>query len=65
MRSTAKRETATDYTPSEDDHVTTQGVKGEAGAMGYFGLTYLEAQHRPCRTELRPIEPLTSPHAWL
>ena len=32
----------TDYGRSEDDNVTIQGVKGEAGAMGYFGLTYLE-----------------------
>lgn len=32
----------TDYGRSEDDNVTIQRVKGEAGAMGYFGLTYLE-----------------------
>jgi phosphate transport system substrate-binding protein len=30
----------TDYTPSEDDNVTVQGVKGEKGALGYFGLSY-------------------------
>jgi phosphate binding protein len=32
----------TDYSPSEDDNVTIQGVKGDKGAMGYFGLSYAE-----------------------
>ena len=32
----------TDYSPSEDDNVTIQGVSGELGAVGYFGLSYLE-----------------------
>ncbi|MBO9578365.1 MAG: PstS family phosphate ABC transporter substrate-binding protein [Microbacteriaceae bacterium] len=32
----------TDYSPSEDDNVTIQGVSGEQGALGYFGLSYLE-----------------------
>ncbi|GAA1852888.1 PstS family phosphate ABC transporter substrate-binding protein [Microbacterium koreense] len=32
----------TDYSPSEDDNVTIQGVSGETGALGYFGLSYLE-----------------------
>jgi len=32
----------TDYGRSEDDDATVQGVKSDAGAMGYFGLTYLE-----------------------
>ncbi len=32
----------TDYSPSEDDNVTIQGVSGEKGALGYFGLSYLE-----------------------
>ncbi|MFE6254794.1 phosphate ABC transporter substrate-binding protein PstS family protein [Agromyces sp. NPDC057865] len=31
-----------DYAASEDDNVTIDGVKSEAGATGYFGLTYLE-----------------------
>jgi phosphate transport system substrate-binding protein len=31
----------TDYTPTEDDNVTVQGVSGERGAMGYFGMAYL------------------------
>ena len=30
-----------DYTPSEDDNVTVQGVSGEKGALGYLGLSYL------------------------
>lgn len=32
----------TDYSPSEDDNVTVQGVQGAAGAMGFFGLSYAE-----------------------
>jgi phosphate binding protein len=32
----------TDYNPSEDDNVTVEGVSGIKGAMGYFGLSYLE-----------------------
>lgn len=32
----------TDYTPSEDDNVIVQGVAGNAGAMGYFGVAYYE-----------------------
>ena len=32
----------TDYSPSEDDNVTIQGVQGDKGAMGFFGLSYVE-----------------------
>lgn len=32
----------TDYSPSEDDNVTIQGVKGDKGAVGFFGLSYVE-----------------------
>jgi phosphate transport system substrate-binding protein len=32
----------TDYTPTEDDNVTVQGVIGNPGAMGYFGYAYYE-----------------------
>jgi len=32
----------TDYSPSEDDNVTIQGIKGDKGATGYFGLSYVE-----------------------
>ncbi|MCK9871318.1 PstS family phosphate ABC transporter substrate-binding protein [Nocardiopsis dassonvillei] len=34
--------TRTDYTPSEDDNVTVQGVSGSPGGMGYFGFSYFE-----------------------
>lgn len=30
----------TDYTPSEDDNILVQGVAGDKGAMGYFGMSY-------------------------
>jgi len=29
-----------DYSPSEDDNVTVQGVAGDKGNIGYFGLSY-------------------------
>ena len=32
----------TDYSPSEDDNVTVQGVSGDRGNMGYFGLSYAQ-----------------------
>jgi phosphate transport system substrate-binding protein len=32
----------TDYQPSEDDNVIVQGVQGSKGAMGYFGLSYVQ-----------------------
>lgn len=32
----------TDYTPTEDDNVTVQGVATNTGAMGYFGIAYYE-----------------------
>jgi phosphate transport system substrate-binding protein len=31
-----------DYTASEDDNVLVQGVAGDEGALGYFGMAYLE-----------------------
>ena len=31
-----------DYSPSEDDNITIQGVQGDTGAMGFFGLSYVE-----------------------
>lgn len=36
----ASRRSRSDYTASEDDNVTVQGVAGERGGMGYFGLSY-------------------------
>ncbi|MEV8018012.1 PstS family phosphate ABC transporter substrate-binding protein [Streptomyces sp. NPDC086554] len=32
----------TDYSPSEDDNVTVQGVAGSKGGLGYFGYSYFE-----------------------
>ncbi len=32
----------TDYTPSEDDNVLVQGVAGDPGSLGYFGVGYYE-----------------------
>jgi phosphate transport system substrate-binding protein len=31
-----------DYSPSEDDNITVQGVSGDVGALGFFGLSYVE-----------------------
>jgi phosphate transport system substrate-binding protein len=31
-----------DYNATEDDNVTVQGVSGDQGGLGYFGLSYLE-----------------------
>ncbi len=31
-----------DYTSSEDDNVLVQGIAGDRGALGYFGLAYYE-----------------------
>jgi phosphate transport system substrate-binding protein len=31
-----------DYSASEDDNVTVQGVAGDEGALGYFGFSYYE-----------------------
>ena len=32
----------TDYSATEDDNVTVQGVSGDRGALGYFGFSYFE-----------------------
>jgi phosphate transport system substrate-binding protein len=31
-----------DFSPTEDDNVTVQGVSGDRGALGYFGFSYFE-----------------------
>ncbi len=31
-----------DYSPSEDDNITVQGVAGALGGIGFFGLSYVE-----------------------
>jgi phosphate transport system substrate-binding protein len=38
----AAKSSRTDYTPTEDDNVTVQGVLSNPGAMGYFGYAYYE-----------------------
>jgi len=32
----------TDYSPSEDDNITIQGVAGDVSAIGFLGLSYVE-----------------------
>ena len=44
--------TRTDYSPSEDDNITVQGVQGDKGAVGYFGLSYVEEN----QGAVKPVE---------
>jgi phosphate transport system substrate-binding protein len=37
-----KGQSRSDYSATEDDNVTVQGVSGDKGALGYFGLSYAE-----------------------
>jgi phosphate transport system substrate-binding protein len=37
-----KGDTRKDYSPTEDDNVTVQGVSGDKGGLGYFGFSYYE-----------------------
>ncbi len=39
-----------DYSPSEDDNVTVQGVSGGKGNLGYFGLSYAIANQERVKT---------------
>jgi phosphate transport system substrate-binding protein len=39
-----------DYSPSEDDNVTVQGVSGGKGNLGYFGLSYAIANEDKVKT---------------
>jgi phosphate transport system substrate-binding protein len=41
-----------DYSASEDDNVIVQGVAGDRGALGYFGLSYYEQN----QDELKAVE---------
>jgi phosphate transport system substrate-binding protein len=36
------RRSRSDYTASENDNILVQGIAGERGAMGYFGLSYYQ-----------------------
>ena len=40
-----------DYTATEDDNVIVQGVGGDKGGLGYFGLSYLEEN----LTKVKPV----------
>ncbi len=42
--------TRSDYSPSEDDNVTVQGVSGAKGNLGYFGLSYANANEGKVKT---------------
>jgi phosphate transport system substrate-binding protein len=42
--------TRKDYSPSEDDNVTVQGVAGGKGNLGYFGLSYAIANEGKVKT---------------
>ena len=37
-----KKASRVDYTPTEDDNVTVNGVKRSTGAMGYYGFSYFQ-----------------------
>ena len=37
-----EKRSRSDYSPSEDDNVTVQGVSSEKGGLGYFGLSFYE-----------------------
>jgi phosphate transport system substrate-binding protein len=41
-----------DYSATEDDNVTVQGVSGDRGALGYFGFSYFEEN----QAELKALE---------
>jgi phosphate transport system substrate-binding protein len=45
-----KTATRKDYSPSEDDNVTVQGVSGGKGNLGYFGLSYAIANKDKVKT---------------
>jgi phosphate transport system substrate-binding protein len=38
-----------DYSATEDDNVTVQGVSGDEGALGYFGFSYFEENQETLR----------------
>jgi phosphate transport system substrate-binding protein len=42
--------TRKDYSPTEDDNVTVQGVSGGKGNLGYFGLSYAIANEGKVKT---------------
>jgi phosphate transport system substrate-binding protein len=46
------RASRSDYAATENDNVTVQGVAGEKGALGYFGLSYYEEN----KTKLKAVK---------
>ena len=48
------RASRTDYQASEDDNVLVQGVSGERGGLGYFGLSY--ALENPSRLNIVRVD---------
>lgn len=44
-----KGKSRSDYTASEDDNVLVQGVAGDEGALGYFGIAYYEENREKIR----------------
>ena len=52
-----------DYSPSEDDNVTVQGVSGGKGNIGYFGLSYAisRTRTRSRRSRSTPATAASSP----
>jgi phosphate transport system substrate-binding protein len=54
-----ERASRSDYTASEDDNVLVQGVKGDEGALGYFGYAYYEENKD--KLKLVAIDPGTGP----
>lgn len=56
------RASRVDYTPTEDDNVTVQGVSSNPGGIGYFGIAYYEQNRDRLRAVALdngngPIEP--------
>ncbi len=47
-----------DFTASEDDNVLVQGIEGDAGALGFFGLAYYENNAE--RLKLLAVSPDTT-----
>jgi phosphate transport system substrate-binding protein len=49
-----KGRSRSDYSATEDDNVTVQGVSGDKGALGYFGLSY--AEENPDKVKIVQID---------
>jgi phosphate transport system substrate-binding protein len=49
-----KGNSRSDYSPSEDDNVTVQGVTGGKGNSGYFGLSY--AEENPDKVKIAQVD---------